>query len=96
MSRPSRIPDRGDVALCVVASRLGLTLPEFQARRSELERRGFPEPDETTGRYCIEAVDRWRLRRHASLFPELTCAPAALHAGSVFDARLRRMGEGGG
>ena len=58
MSRPSRIPDRGDVAPCVVASRLGLTLPEFQARRSELERRGFPEPDETTGRYCIEVASR--------------------------------------
>jgi hypothetical protein len=91
MSRPSRIPDRGDVAPSVVAGRLGLTPPEFEARRPELERREFPKPDETTGRYCIEAVDRWRLRRHASLFPELTCVPPALHAGSVFDDRLRRM-----
>jgi hypothetical protein len=96
MTRPCRIPDRGDVAPSIVAARLGLSLPEFEAQRHDLKRRGFPEPDETTGRYCIEAVDRWRLRRHASLFPELTWAPAALHARSVFDDRLRRMGEGGG
>jgi hypothetical protein len=92
MSRPSRIPDRGDVAPSVVASRLGLTVPEFEARRSELERRGFPEPDETTGRYCIEAVDRWRLRRHARLFPELTAAAGAVDAGAVFDQRMARLG----
>ena len=92
MSRPSRIPDRGDVAPCVVASRLGLTLPEFEARRSELERRGFPEPDETTGRYCIEAVDRWRLRRYARLFPELTMMTGAVDAGQVFEQRIARLG----
>ncbi|MFZ2144395.1 MAG: hypothetical protein WAV78_47005, partial [Xanthobacteraceae bacterium] len=92
MSRPSRIPDRGDVAPYVVASRLGLTLPEFQARRSELERRGFPEPDETTGRYCIEAVDRWRLQRHPRLFPELTTVAGAVDAGAVFEQRMARFG----
>jgi hypothetical protein len=92
MSRPSRIPDRGDVAPSVVANRLGLTVPEFEARRSELERRGFPEPDETTGRYCIEAVDRWRLRRHARLFPELTAATGAVDAAMVFEQRLARRG----
>ena len=92
MSCTSRIPDRGDVAPCVVASRLGLTLLEFEARRSELERRGFPEPDETTGRYCIEAVDRWRLRRHARLFPELTTMTGAVDAGEVFDQRIARLG----
>jgi hypothetical protein len=92
MSRPSRIPDRGDVAPYIVANRLGLTLPEFEARRHELEQRGFPEPDETTGRYCIEAVDRWRLRRHARLFPELTTMTGAVDAGEVFDKRIARLG----
>ena len=92
MSRPSRIPDRGDVAPCVVASRLGLTLLEFQARRSELERRGFPKTDETTGRYCIEAVDRWRLQRHPRLFPELTTVAGAVDAGAVFEQRMARFG----
>jgi hypothetical protein len=96
MSRPPRIPDRGDVAPSIVAARLGLSLSEFEAQRHELERRRFPQPDETTGRYCMEAVDRWRLRRHANLFPELTCAAVAMDAGAVFDNRLRRMGEGGG
>jgi hypothetical protein len=70
---------------------LGLSVSEFEARRSELRERDFPEPDPTTGLYCVEAVDRWRLRRHANLFPELTTAPAAAHAGAVFDDRLRRL-----
>jgi hypothetical protein len=91
MSRAPRIPDRGDVAPSVVAGRLGLTLPEFEARRPELERRGFPDPDETTGRYCMEAVDRWRLRRHPRLFPELTAVASAVDARSVVDERLAAM-----
>jgi len=38
----------------------------------ELERRGFPERDPTTGGYCIEAVDRSCFRRFPRLFRELT------------------------
>jgi hypothetical protein len=91
MSRPRRIPDRGDVPASSVAERLGLSLSEFDARRHELEQRGFPPPDETTGRYCMEAVDRWRLRRHPRLFPELTTTPAATHAEAVFGERIRRL-----
>jgi hypothetical protein len=91
MSRAPRIPDRGDVARSVVAGRLGLTLPEFEALRPELERRGFPESDETTGRYCIEAVDRWRLRRHARLFPELTAVAGAVDARAVVEERLAAL-----
>ena len=91
MTRPRRIPARGDVATSVVAELLGLSVSEFEARRPELRERDFPEPDPTTGLYCIEAVDRWRLRRHARLFPELTTAPAAAHAEAVFDDRLRRL-----
>jgi hypothetical protein len=95
MSRPLRIPDRGDVPPGAVAQRLGLSLADFEAYRPELERRGFPLPDPTTGRYCMEAVDRWRLRRHLNLFPELTVAPGAVHAAVVVDDRLRAM-EGRG
>jgi len=91
MSRPRRVPARGDVAASVVAELLGLKPSDFEARRSELRERGFPDPDSTTGLYCIEAVDRWRLRRHARLFPELTNAPAAAHADTVFNHRLRRL-----
>ena len=91
MGRPARIPDRGDVAPAIVAQRLGLPLPDLERLRPELEARNFPKPDPTTGRYCIEAVDRWRLRRHPALFPELTAAHAAAHAGVVVDDRLRAM-----
>src|SRR5262249_257074 len=91
MGRVRRIPARGDVPEWAVAQVLGLTVADFQARTAELRDRGFPEPDPTTGLYCIEAVDRWRLRRHAALFPELTTAPAAAHAEAVFGDRLRRF-----
>ena len=94
MSRPVRIPDRGDVSPGVVAQRLGMSIVDFEVYRTDLERRGFPEKDPTTGRYCIEAVDRWRLRRFPRLFPELTASPVAVHAGTVFEDRLRRLGEG--
>jgi hypothetical protein len=95
MSRSARIPDRGDVPPSTVAQRLGMSLADFEACRPELERRGFPESDPTTGRYCIEAVDRWRLRRFPRLFPELTATTAAVHAGAIFEDRLRRLGEAG-
>src|ERR1700759_1866800 len=95
MSRPPRIPDRGDVTAGGLARRRGFPLVDFEVHRSELERRGFPEADPTTGRYCIEAVDRWRLRRFPRLFPELTISHAAVDARSVIDDRLRAM-EGAG
>lgn len=91
MSRPRRIPIRGDVAATTVAELLGLSLAVFETRRVALRERKFPDPDPTTGLYCIEAVERWRLLRYPQLFPELTVAPSAAHAGAVFDERLRRL-----
>jgi hypothetical protein len=91
MTRPRRIPARGDVVASVVAGLLGLSRADFEALRGALRERDFPEPDPTTGLYCIEAVDRWRLRRHAYLFPELTTAPTAAHADAVFNGRMRRL-----
>jgi hypothetical protein len=91
MSRPARTPERGDVAPSVAAQRLGISLADFEISRGELERRGFPEPDATTGRYCIEAVDRWRLRRFPKLFPELTASHAAVDAGAIFEQRMRQL-----
>ena len=44
MSRPRRIPQRGDVAASAVAELLGLSIADFEARREELRRRDFPEP----------------------------------------------------
>jgi hypothetical protein len=91
MSRPARSPDRGDVPPAAAAQRLGMSLADFEVHRGELERRGFPDPDPTTGRYCIEAVDRWRLRRFPRLFPELTASPVAVDAGAVFEQRMRQF-----
>jgi hypothetical protein len=91
MSRPLRIPERGDVAKTLIAHRLGLSVSDFELMRPELERRDFPLPDPTTGRYCIEAVDRWRCLRHPRLFPELTATPAATHAETVFHERMHRL-----
>src|SRR5262249_48853684 len=54
MSRAPRIPDRGDIPPNAVASVMGLSLAEFHQLLPELNRRGFPPPDATTGRYCVE------------------------------------------
>jgi hypothetical protein len=58
-----------DIPPAAAARRLGLTLEDFQKKLPDLLRRGFPAPDETTGNFCLEAVDRWRLRRFPTLFP---------------------------
>lgn len=94
MSGRHSLVDRGDVAAEAVARRMGYgSVHEFGAALPALVKRGFPTPDETTGRYCLEAVDRWRLLRHPRLFPELTAAPSAVHAGAVFRERLARIGK---
>lgn len=75
----------------MVAERLGITVAEFERVRAELEERGFPPADPTTGCYAVEAVDVWRLRRYPPLFPSLAAAPAAADAGAVFHDRIRRL-----
>lgn len=69
--------DPGDIPAEKVARRLHLTPAQFEAVRPRLFMRGFPGPDPDTGMYCLEAIDRWRLQRHASLFPELPIASIA-------------------
>jgi hypothetical protein len=91
MSRRRRIPARGDVAASLAAELLGLSLTDFEARRPALRERGFPEQDPTTGLYCIEAVDRWRMRRHPSLFRESTTAQTTAHVDTLFGERRRRV-----
>lgn len=81
MGRPPHIPDVGDVPLKLVALRMGYaSVREFEADLPEFRQRGFPAPDPISGRYCIEAVDRWRQRRYPELFPELAQASDALDA----------------
>lgn len=61
-----------------IARRLCLTEAQFASCARKLYARGFPLPDETTGMYDIEAVDRWRKRQRPDLYPELTpTQPAA-------------------
>jgi len=91
MSRPRRVPEKGDVSVALIALRLGLSAVEFELNLPELERRGFPAPDPTTRLYAIEAVDRWRLRRYPRLFPELTASPTATHADAVFNERMQHL-----
>jgi hypothetical protein len=59
----------GDVPPEFAARRLGLSLAEFEAKLPALLQRGFPRADDTTGHYCLEAIDQWRLRRFPALFP---------------------------
>jgi hypothetical protein len=58
----------GDVPAEVAARRLGLSLVQFEEKLPALLRRGFPGPDVTTGRFCLEAIDEWRMRRFPHLF----------------------------
>lgn len=55
-----------------IARRLCLTEGQFRDCARRLYARGFPMPDETTGMYDLEAVDRWRMRQRADLYPELS------------------------
>jgi hypothetical protein len=59
----------GDVPVQVAARRLGLTAEQFQQKLPALLQRGFPAPDVTTGMFCLEAIDQWRIRRFPQLFP---------------------------
>lgn len=79
--RPSAVRfaiDPADIPAEKVARRLHLTLAQFEACKLRLFMRGFPRPDPDTGMYCLEAIDRWRLHRHPSQFPELTRPDAAV------------------
>ncbi|MHB2205254.1 hypothetical protein [Methylobacterium sp. CM6257] len=72
-----------------IARRLHLTEAQFEACRPRLFARGFPTPDETTGMYDLEAVDRWRKRQRPDLYPELT----APHAAADHHAPRKSMGD---
>lgn len=84
-----------------IARRLCLTESQFRDCAPRLFARGFPMPDETTGMYDLEAVDRWRKRQRPDLYPELTPAPAAVEVvpprksmGDRFVEAKERRGHG--
>lgn len=90
--------DPADVPPEKAARRLGLTLAEFQVRLPRLLSRGFPMADPDTGNFDLEAVDRWRHRRNAHLFPEeapvLTAVPPARDARDIVGERLAAAKRG--
>lgn len=59
-----------DVPAVKAARRLHLTLREFENMKSELFRRGFPQPDPTTGNYDLLEIDRWMDSRHNAMCPD--------------------------
>jgi hypothetical protein len=44
VSRPRRIPVRGDIPAVAVAELLGLSVSDFHAKLEQLGNRGFPVP----------------------------------------------------
>jgi hypothetical protein len=79
-----------DVSPEAAARRIGLSPARFDALLPELECRGFPRADATTGNYDLDAIDEWRRRRNPHLFGDGTPASSvATHAGTVVKARLR-------
>lgn len=86
------LPPGGDIPAKVAARRLGITETEFKTRLHDLFARGFPEPDDTTGQYDLDAIDEWRRQRHPHLF--LTAKETARDAGAVIQNRLEAMANG--
>ncbi|MCJ2091111.1 hypothetical protein MKK67_01100 [Methylobacterium sp. J-072] len=82
--------DPADIPAEKVARRLHLTIVQFETCKVRLFTRGFPRPDPDTGMYCLEAVDRWRLQRHPTLFPELT-PPGRTATGAAPEKDLAAM-----
>jgi hypothetical protein len=64
---------------------MGLTPDQFVECRRRLYARGFPVPDETTGLYDIEAIDRWRMRQRPDLYPEVQTALPAVEPAPRID-----------
>jgi len=62
-----------------IARHLCLTLEQFRTCAHRLYARGFPLPDETTGMYHLESVERWSKRQRPDLFPELAFSVERLH-----------------
>lgn len=92
MRYPSVKP--GDVPTELAARRMGLTKGELERVLPQLLRRGFPLPDPDTGLYDLDAIDQWRKRRNAHLYPEIGSFAApqqALDVSDVFESRRARF-----
>ncbi len=81
----------GDITPGQAAQRLGLSLRAFNLALPELQKRGFPGPDPTTGNFDFQAIERWRQDRHRTYKPN---AFEADDAGAVVQARLAALARG--
>ena len=85
-----RLPP-GDIPPEAAARHMGMTRQAFEAALPVLLGRGFPPADPTTGNYCLEAIDAWRLGRYPQQFPDsLTASGGAHDAKSAVRERIRR------
>jgi hypothetical protein len=75
-----------DVPPAKAARRLHLTPAEFVAKLPELQRRGFPAADPTTGMFDLKAIDSWMDRRSG-----LTTAAGARDAREVARERIANL-----
>ena len=88
--------DPRDVPAEKAARRLHLTPTQFEAKLQELQVRGFPAPDPTTGMYDLCAIDAWMdARSNLPRQEGLTAARGARNAREVFDDRARRLFQHG-
>ena len=95
MSVPSPSPIRSRIAprdgpIAKAARTLHLTVEEFREKLPELYSRGFPRPDQTTGMFDLEAIDRWQNARHPHLFGDAS-AQSTAEARKVAEERLARL-----
>jgi hypothetical protein len=80
----------GDISPAAAARRIGLTEEKFRTVLPKLLQRGFPASDETTGNFCLEAIDRWRFKRFPHLF-QLTQAEEPSDDREAARARIARL-----
>jgi hypothetical protein len=64
-----KLPPGGDVPPITAARRMGLSLEAFRDALPELVARGFPQADETTGNFDLDAIDVWRRTAIRIFFP---------------------------
>lgn len=84
----------GDGSLAQAGRLLNLSEADMRSKLPALIARGFPEPDDTTGMIDLDAVQQWRRLRNPSLFGISGQQSAALDAGAVVGARVKRMFDG--
>jgi hypothetical protein len=85
-----------DIPPMKAARRLHLTLEEFYAKLPELQARGFPAPDPTTGMFDLKAIDTWADARNPRIFKKDAETESKKDARQVVKDRLERFGGDNG